>query len=273
MNYTRQETLLKAEGVGLVLGGSRILRNINLRIDNIVRPGFTQGQVVALLGPSGIGKTQLFKILAGLRRPTEGTVTINEHGDRSPDGLVGVVAQHYPLLKFLTVRGNLYFATRQRGLKGKDIRMKADEMLERFGLTERRDLYPSQLSGGQRQRLAIAQQLLCSEHFLLMDEPFSGLDVIMLENVTKLITEVASADELSTIIVVTHDVTAACTIADTIWLLGLEKDGEGKRIPGATVVREYDLIVEGLAWQPDLHLNPRLLEFSAQIKSEFRNLK
>lgn len=271
--YTREEMLLKASDIGLVLGGNRILRDVNLEIRNVVRPGLTQGQVVALLGPSGIGKTQLFKILAGLKKPTEGTVLINQHGDRPPDGLVGVVAQHYPLLKYLTVHGNLMLAASQRGLAGKEAAGQVDAMLERFGLADRGKLYPSQLSGGQRQRVAIAQQLLCSEHFLLMDEPFSGLDVIMLENVCVLINEVAAAHELNTTIVITHDVTAACTIADTIWLLGIQRDGEGKRIPGATVVKQYDLIAEGLAWQPDLHLDPRLLQFSAHVKAEFKNLK
>ena len=94
------------------------------------------------------------------------------------------------------------------------------ELLNEFELADKYNLYPAQLSGGQRQRCAIIQQILCSEHFLLMDEPFSGLDLIMLEKTCELIAKVADMDDLNTIIVVTHDVTAACSVADHLWLMG-----------------------------------------------------
>jgi ABC-type nitrate/sulfonate/bicarbonate transport system ATPase subunit len=94
-------------------------------------------------------------------------------------------------------------------------------------------LYPAQISGGQRQRIAIAQQLLCSEHFLLMDEPFSGLDLVMEAKVCELINEIACLDELNPIIVVTHDVTAAATVADHLWLMGRDRGASGNIIPGA----------------------------------------
>jgi polar amino acid transport system ATP-binding protein/sulfate transport system ATP-binding protein len=273
-DYTLGAMLLKAEGIGLVLGGTRILRDINLEIRDIIRPApLKQGQVVALLGPSGMGKTKLFEILSGLRQPTEGKVIINEHGDKAPEGLVGVVAQNYPLIEYMTVRDNLIFAARQRGADVREARARADAMLQRFSLSNRRDMYPRKLSGGQSQLVAIGQQLLCSEHFLLMDEPLSGLDVIQLENVCRLISEVASADDLNTIIIVTHDVTSACTIADTVWLLGRQRGADGKRIDGATVVKKYDLIAEGLAWEPNLQLSPKLLTFAAQVKAEFKDLE
>ena len=94
------------------------------------------------------------------------------------------------------------------------------EFLKEFDLADKFNLYPVLLSGGQRQRCAIIQQILCSEHFLLMDEPFTGLDLIMLEKTCELIQKVADMDDLNTIIVVTHDVTAACAVADHLWLMG-----------------------------------------------------
>jgi ABC-type nitrate/sulfonate/bicarbonate transport system ATPase subunit len=139
-------------------------------------------------------------------------------------------------------------------------------------LLERRDLYPSQISGGQRQRIAIIQQILCSEHFLLMDEPFSGLDLLMLEKVEELINEIATLDELNTVIVVTHDVTAACSVSDTLWLMGRDRDEAGNIIPGARVKYIYDLIERQLCWDPEVRKQTRFLEFTREVKEQFKLL-
>ena len=149
---------------------------------------------------------------------------------------------------------------------------KSFHMLGRFGLQDRTSLYPEQLSGGQRQRVAIAQQLLCSEHFLLMDEPFSGLDPIMKDKVCELITEVASAHELNTIIVVSHDISATISIADTLWLMGRDIGADGKIIPGAKLKYVYDLAEKGLAWHPDIQLMPRFSDLVREVKEKFRIL-
>src|SRR5207237_4762769 len=114
--------------------------------------------------------------------------------------------------------------------------------LRRLDMVDQAQLYPAQISGGQRQRIAIAQQLLCSEHFLLMDEPFSGLDVVMEAKVCELINEIACLDELNTIIVVTHDVTAAATVADHLWLMGRDRDPGGNFIPRARIQETYGRI-------------------------------
>src|SRR5437762_2951298 len=107
-NYT--DTLLKVEGVSVTLGGMPILRDVNLEIKDVHREGFTQGQVVGLLGPSGMGKTTLFRILAGLDAPDTGSVLIEKEGKPVERGMVGVVAQSYPLFNHRTVRGNLLVA-------------------------------------------------------------------------------------------------------------------------------------------------------------------
>lgn len=134
------------------------------------------------------------------------------------------------------------------------------------------DYYPAQLSGGQRQRCAIIQQILCSDHFLLMDEPFSGLDLLMLEKTCELIQKVANMDELNTIIVVTHDVTAAASIADHIWLMGRDHDGKGSPLPGSHIVETYDLIERDLCWHPEIISQPRFMEFVREVKTRFRSL-
>ena len=96
--FTKQERLLSIENLGISYGSKVILRDVNLHVDNIVRPGMSQGQTVALLGPSGVGKTQLFRAIAGLLNPSTGAVLLN--GTKTPvkAGQVGVVQQAYPLL-------------------------------------------------------------------------------------------------------------------------------------------------------------------------------
>ena len=128
------------------------------------------------------------------------------------------------------------------------------------------------MAGGQRQRIAIIQQILCSSHYILMDEPFSGLDPINLEKTVHLIQQVANMDDLNTVIVVTHDVTAACAVSDHIWMLGRDRDASGAIVDGAYIVKSYNLIDLNLAWQPDIITRPDFMAFVAQVKQEFKNL-
>jgi polar amino acid transport system ATP-binding protein/sulfate transport system ATP-binding protein len=270
--YELRGPVLAARGVNVALGGTKILRDVDLEIRDVVRPGTCTGQVVALLGPSGVGKTTLFRILAGLQEPDSGSVTIGDPGVPVERGMVGVVAQNYPLFAHRTVLGNLVVAGRRAGLAGGAAKERAFDMLRRFDLDERAEVYPAQLSGGQRQRVAIAQQFMCSEHFLLLDEPFSGLDPIAVARVSAMLTEVANLDELNTIVVVTHDINAALEVADTVWLLGRDHDAEGKAIPGARIQGTYDLMECGLAWRQGIGALPQLLEMAAEIRGRFASL-
>lgn len=270
--YELRESLLRVSGVSLSLGGAPILRDLNLEIRNIVRPGHSQGQVVGLLGPSGIGKTCLFRILAGLDAPDTGSVTLTPENRPVERGMVGVVAQNYPLFAHRTVEGNLVVAGRRNGLSAAAAGEKAESLLRQFGLLDHARKYPSQLSGGQRQRVAIAQQFMCSEYFLLMDEPFSGLDLIAIDRVASFITEMAQAHELHTFIVVTHDITAVLEVADTIWLLGRDRDAQGQIIPGARIQASYNLIERGLAWREGITTTPEFMEMQREIREIFPRL-
>jgi len=266
------ETILKATNVSKALSGTVILRDVNLEIRDVRRPDKVAGQVVGLLGPSGIGKTSLFRILAGLDEADSGEVRLGPELKPVQRGMVGVVAQDYPLFAHRTVLGNLMVAGRLSGLSGKEAREKAQGFLTRFGLEDRAKRYPIQLSGGQRQRVAIAQQFMCSERFLLLDEPFSGLDPVGVDRVCQLLEEVACMDELNTIIVVTHDITAALQVADTIWLMGRDRDAQGKMIPGARVQESYNLIERGLAWRDGVATTPEFLLLAREIRSRFPSL-
>jgi ABC-type nitrate/sulfonate/bicarbonate transport system ATPase subunit len=277
--YSYGPTLLKIDNINLSYGDKPILHGVSAEIKKIIRPGQVQGQVVGILGPSGMGKTQLFRIISGLNTPTSGQVLLNQAAapGAAPiltpvkTGEVGVVAQSYPLFPHRTIIGNLMLAARNHP----DAQAKVEAMLNGFELYDKRSLYPAQLSGGQRQRIAIIQQILCSEHFLLMDEPFSGLDIIMEEKTLQLVLKVANMNDLNTVIVVTHDVSAAASVCDHLWLLGRDKDAQGQPIPGARIQKNYDLIESGLCWeqwQGSAVTRPAMSEFIRQVKTDFLSL-
>lgn len=270
-SYTSQETLLQIENVSFAHGPSMVLRDVDLTIKNLHRPGLQQGQVGALLGPSGVGKTTLLRLLAGLETPDAGTICLSE-GKPVTRGQIGVVAQHYPLFAHRTVLSNLVVAGKQAKMSGREARDKALELLTRFDLSEQANQYPSQLSGGQRQRTAIAQQFMGCDGFLLLDEPFSGLDIIAQEAVIHFIAEMASRDEKMTFLVITHDITAAMQIADTVWLLGRDRDESSHVVPGARIQQTYNLVERGLAWRPNIAQLPEFDELRREIRARFASL-
>jgi NitT/TauT family transport system ATP-binding protein len=265
------DVLLTVHDVWQKLGDAQILQAIEFEVKDRVRPGVVTGQVVGLLGPSGVGKTRLLRIIAGLDPPDRGAV-LGPGGAALPVGSVGLVFQSYPLLAHRTVLDNLAVAGEANGLSSAESRNKAMALLDRFRLSERARYFPAQLSGGQRQRVAIAQQLVKQKTFLLMDEPFSGLDPVALEDVTNLITEVAHMDELNTVIVVTHDIRSALLISDTLFMLGRDRDAKGKVTSGARIQKTYDLVEMGLAWRPDLEMDPSFPAIEREMKKAFRVL-
>src|SRR5216684_4446503 len=271
LEYTYGKTLLKVDDVSLEYDGRPILKHVSAEIKDIICPGKVQGQVVGFLGPSGIGKTQLFRIIAGLNKPTSGRVSINGLDRPVQPGEVGVVAQDYPLFEHRTIMSNLLLAANQKEKDSKTARDKVIQYLTDFDLVDKARLYPVQLSGGQRQRCAIIQQILCSDHFLLMDEPFSGLDLLMLEKTSELIQKVANMDELNTIIVVTHYITSCCAVSEPLLLMGRELDAKGNPLPGSHIVETYDLIERDLCWHPEIITHPRFVDFVREVKDRFRS--
>lgn len=269
--YELKETLLTLSHLSLTLSARPVLRDVCAQVRNVTRPGVQQGQVVAVLGPSGIGKTQLLRLLSGLSLPDEGQVLLGPEQAPVKRGTVGVVAQTYPLFEHRTLQENLLVAARQCGLPQAAAREKSGELLARFGLSEHAAAYPVTLSGGQRQRAAIAQQLMQPKSLLLMDEPFSGLDPLMVREVCRLVSEVSLRDEQLTILLVTHDISAALAVADTLWLLGRVKD-EQQRPAGARIVRTLDLMERGLAWHPDVTHTSEFMSTRREVEARFLDL-
>lgn len=168
-----------------------------------VREGVTTG----LLGPSGCGKTTLLNMIGGLVRPEKGEVT-------GVDGKTfSYIFQEPRLLPWLTVRQNLEFV-----LPGKEASEKIDYFLQLVELQDFADYYPSKLSGGMSQRVSIARAFAMPSDIILMDEPFSGIDVNLKKNIVNKFLQICESDR-RTVIYVTHDIDEALEISDDIFVL------------------------------------------------------
>jgi ABC-type nitrate/sulfonate/bicarbonate transport system ATPase subunit len=268
---TREEILLSVDKL-CVNYAQPILRDVSFTIRDIKRPGLTQGQKVALLAPSGTGKSQLFKRISGLQAPSSGTIKIGVEQIPVQAGMVGFVPQNYLLFKHRTVEQSLMIAAGMRIKDKKDAAAAVLELVTYLGLEDKLKFYPQELSGGQQQRVSIVEQFLSSNHFLLMDEPFSGLDIMSKKAVCGTIDKVCARDELNTIIFSTHDIESAIMVADTVMILGRDHDSLGNKVPGARIQKEIDLVDRNLAWHPDIKHMPAFTETVNEIEALFPNL-
>ena len=179
-----------------------------------------EGELVSIVGPSGCGKSTLLRCVAGLVRPTGGSVVL--HGspvDAVPDGLA-VVFQDYSrsLFPWLSVRDNVALPLRRTQPSRAQRRATALDALDTVGLTDTAQKYPWQLSGGMQQRVAIARALACDPVLLLMDEPFGSVDAQTREDLEDLILAVRR-DRQMTILMVTHDIDESVYVGDRVIVL------------------------------------------------------
>ncbi len=258
--YTQKDIILHAENISVVYGDKTIIKDINFQERDTVRPDVIQGQTICFLGRSGRGKSTLFKVLTGLINPTTGRVLIPDdskpaHDEHQPakivrEGDVGFVDQQYTLFRHKTVYQALLYA--MRNTKGSEAEKKEKIMvyLEEWGLTAVKDQYPNELSGGQRQRTAILEQVLSSCVYMVLDEPFSGLDVGNIVSVKHALNLISQSNEFNTIIFSTHDIELAVELADSIYVLGFEDKKSTDKY--GTILKNYDLKKMGLAWQNEI---------------------
>ncbi len=188
-----------------------VLEDINLTIDD--------GELVCLLGQSGCGKTTLLRLIAGLDHPTSGEIVANGEIVKKPSGDRAVIFQQYSLFPWLTVLQNVTFGLEMTNKGSKDENIAAAERyLKSVGLIDFKDSYPHELSGGMKQRVAIIRSLLNHSPILLMDEPFSALDMQNRHKLQEQLIGVWKRFE-NTIVFVTHDVDEAVYLADKIVIM------------------------------------------------------
>jgi ABC-type nitrate/sulfonate/bicarbonate transport system ATPase subunit len=170
---------------------------------------------ITVLGPSGCGKSTLLRLVAGLEEPSTGEILLDDVPIRGPGADRGVVFQSYTLFPWLTVRRNICFGLREKGVSFSEQREISDRFIARMGLQGFEDHYPKQLSGGMQQRVAIARALANDPKILLLDEPFGALD-----NQTRLLMQELLLDTWEaarkTVLFVTHDIDEAIFMANRV---------------------------------------------------------
>ena len=204
-------TVLELDGVGKSYDGTSVIRDLSISVRD--------GELLTLLGPSGCGKTTTLRLIAGLERPDEGTVRLDGRAVSGGDFVapeerdVGVVFQEFALFPHLTARENVAFGIEEWPTDERERRV--DELLELVGLVEHGDKPPEELSGGQQQRVALARSLAPEPSLLLLDEPFSNLDVDLRVEMREEVREILKEAGV-TAVSVTHDQEEAMSISDRV---------------------------------------------------------
>ena len=210
------QPLLRIEGVGKLYprpesGGSfTVLEDINLTV--------MPGEIVAILGRSGSGKSTLLRSIAGLSKPTKGVVYSNGAKVDGPNADVSMVFQSFALLPWLNVRENVEIGLEAKRLDAKETHRRADEALRLVGLDGFEKAYPRELSGGMQQRVGFARAFVVQPCVLMLDEPFSALDVLTAENLRGEIADLWEEGNFpaQSVVLVTHNIEEAIMLADRV---------------------------------------------------------
>jgi len=206
--------VLTLENISHAYGRQSVVKNLSLRLE--------EGEIGCLLGASGCGKTTVLRLIAGFETPTAGVVRLRgevvagQGRARPPEQRrIGMVFQDYALFPHLTVAGNIAFGLQE---KSAPAGRRVDELLQLVGLTGLGAKYPHELSGGQQQRVALARALAPRPHLLLLDEPFSNLDVELRERLSLEVRAILKQTGTAAILV-THDQHEAFVVADVVGIM------------------------------------------------------
>ena len=240
--------MIDVKNLNKSFGDLHILKGIDEHIE--------KGEKVVIVGPSGSGKSTFLRCINLLERPTDGSIyfegtditTASQKDVNLLRRKLGMVFQHFNLFPHLTIRKNITLApVKHKLMTEEEANARADELLQKVGLYDKAEQYPSQLSGGQKQRIAIARSLAMNPEVMLFDEPTSALDPEMVGEVLNLMKELA--DDGMTMIVVTHEMGFAREVASRVLFMD-----EGRIVESATPEKFFS--------NPE---NPRLREFLSKV--------
>lgn len=213
------DSVISLRGLEIAFGDKKILQGVDLEVK--------KGETLAVIGPSGTGKSTILKVLTGLLAPSSGEVFIegedvthmDEDGWNEIRKHIGMVFQYSALFDFLTVEGNVAFGLRQHfKLPKEEVKAKVAALLEDVGMSDARDQYPVELSGGMKKRVSLARALAFEPRIILYDEPTAGLDPIRTMSISRLIRATQQKHKVTSILV-THDMASVYTAADRVALL------------------------------------------------------
>lgn len=204
-----------------------VIKDINLSLGT--------GEIISILGPSGVGKSTLFNIIAGFLTPDSGKVWLDGMDITSKPGNVSYSFQKDMLFPYMTIEDNVSLPLRIRGISKIQARESVAGMFDTFGLLGTEKMYPSQLSGGMRQRAALFRTYMFSNDVCLLDEPFSALDTFTKADMHHWYLSTMEKIKLSTIII-THDIDEAILLSDRIYIIS----GEPGTIVGVIEIKDKD---------------------------------
>lgn len=232
--------ILRAENIMKMYGSRKVVKGISLQVE--------QGEIIGLLGPNGAGKTTSFYMIVGMIKPNEGEIFLNDENithdsmyKRAQKG-IGYLAQEASVFRKLSVEDNIMSILQFTDHSKKEQKEKLESLIEEFGLGHVRKNRGDLLSGGERRRTEIARALASDPKFILLDEPFAGVDPIAVEDIQSIVAHLK--DRNIGILITDHDVHATLAITDKTYLMfegGILKEGTPKELADDEMVRKVYL--------------------------------
>jgi len=231
---------LRADNIVRQYGQRKVVKGVSFEVN--------QGEIVGLLGPNGAGKTTSFYMVVGLIKPTEGKIFLNEEEItnepmyiRAQKG-VGYLPQEPSIFRKLSIEDNIKAVLEMTKLSKKEQSAKLEELLDEFGLTQKRTYIGNHLSGGERRRTEIARALATDPKFILLDEPFAGVDPIAVEDIQKIVYQLKLRN--IGVLITDHNVQETLSIVDRAYLLydgSILKAGTAEELAADEQVRKVYL--------------------------------
>ncbi len=230
--------ILEARNISQSYEGEAVISNISIQLK--------AGEIVCLIGTSGVGKTTLFHVLAGLTKPDEGEVRLENEVVTGQAGKISYMLQKDLLLPYRTIEDNIILPLLIQGVSKKQARKQMEEFYSVFGLEGTAKKYPFQLSGGMRQRAALLRTYMFSQKVALLDEPFSALDAITKRQMHQWYLDIMKKIQLSTIFI-SHDMDEAIMLSDRIYVMA----GKPGRIVGEISIDHKGMTMDDFSFSDD----------------------